>query len=114
LTVPLATYTGWALRSGVRANDGCEGSGQYIPFESTKAQRDTKGDPRPSVEERYKAFGQYRSAVVNAVDDLVKNRLFLCEDAPAEVKRLIDAGLAAGVPAPRGNEPMYPNVPHCN
>jgi len=57
LTVPLATYTGWALRSGVRANDGCEGSGQYIPFESTKAQRDTKGDPRPSVEERYKVLG---------------------------------------------------------
>ena len=114
LTVPLATYTGWALRSGVWANDGCEGSGQYIPFASTKAQRDATGDPRPSVEERYKAFGQYRSAVVNAVDDLVKNRLFLCEDTPAEVKRLIDAGLAAGVPAPRGNEPMYPNVPHCN
>src|SRR6516164_7965556 len=29
LTVPLATYTGWALRSGVWANDGSEGSGQY-------------------------------------------------------------------------------------
>jgi hypothetical protein len=27
LQVPLATYTGWALRSGVWANDGCEGSG---------------------------------------------------------------------------------------
>src|SRR6185312_3358744 len=27
LTVPLATYTGWALRSGVWANDGCESSG---------------------------------------------------------------------------------------
>ena len=35
LTVPLATYTGWALRSGVWANDGCEGSGQYIPFART-------------------------------------------------------------------------------
>src|SRR5213076_1956801 len=35
VTVPLATYTGWALRAGPQANDGCEGSGQYIPFEST-------------------------------------------------------------------------------
>lgn len=114
VTVPLATYTGWALRSGVWANDGCEGSGQYIPFEATKAERIAAGDPRPSVEERYKSFGQYRSAVVNAVDDLVKRRLMLCEDAEGQVTRLIDAGLAAGVPAPTGNQPMYPKVPHCN
>ena len=26
VTVPLATYTGWALRSGPQANDGCESS----------------------------------------------------------------------------------------
>jgi hypothetical protein len=114
LTVPLATYTGWGLRSGVWANDGCEASGQYIPFAKTRAERIATGDPRPSVEERYKAFGQYRSAVVNAVDDLVKNRLMICEDTTDEVKRLVDAGLTAGVPAPRGNEPRYPGVPHCN
>jgi len=114
VTVPLATYTGWALRSGVWANDGCEGSGQYIPFAATKAERAAAGDPRPSVEERYKSFGQYRSAVVNAVDDLVKRRLMLCEDTEAQVTRLIDAGLAAGVPAPTGDQPMYPTIPHCN
>src|SRR5437764_1927580 len=28
VTVPLATYTGWALRAGPQANDGCESSGQ--------------------------------------------------------------------------------------
>jgi len=114
VTVPLATYTGWALRSGVWANDGCESSGQYIPFATTRAKRVATGDPRPSVEERYQSFGQYRSAVVNAVDDLVKNRLMLCEDTSAYVTRLIDAGLVAGVPAPTGREPKYPNVPHCN
>ena len=114
VTVPLATYTGWALRAGVWANDGCEGSGQYIPFPRTKADRVASGDPRPSVEERYKSFGQYRSAVVNAVDDLVKKRLMLCEDAGDQVHRLVDAGLAAGVPAPTGHEPMYPDIPHCN
>ena len=47
LTVPLATYTGWGLRSGVWANDGCEASGQYIPFAATKAARIAAGDPRP-------------------------------------------------------------------
>jgi hypothetical protein len=114
VTVPLATFTGWALRAGAWANDGCEGSGQFIPFAKTRADRIASGDPRPSVEERYKAFGQYRSAVVNAVDALVKRRLMLCEDAGDQVTRLIDAGLAAGVPQPTGNEPKYPEVPHCN
>jgi hypothetical protein len=114
VTVPLATYTGWALRGGVWANDGCEGSGQYIPFAKTKAERVASGDPRPSVEERYKSFGQYRSAVVNAVDAMVKGRLMLCEDTGDQVTRLIDAGLAAGVPAPKGTEPKYPTVPHCS
>ena len=114
LTVPLATYTGWALRAGPQADDGCESSGQYIPFAKTSAERMAAGDPRASVEERYPSFGQYRTAVVNAVDDMVKNRLMLCSDTTAEVKRLIDAGIAAGVPAPRGREPMYPNIPHCN
>src|SRR6266852_7223889 len=33
--VPLATYTGWALRAAPQDNDGCEGSGQYIPFART-------------------------------------------------------------------------------
>ena len=32
VTVPLATYTGWALRRGAQANDGCEAAGQFIPF----------------------------------------------------------------------------------
>jgi hypothetical protein len=45
---------------------------------------------------------------------LVKRRLMQCEDTQDQVTRLIDAGLAAGVPAPRGNEPKYPKIPHCN
>jgi hypothetical protein len=98
----------------VWANDGCESPCQFIPFATTKPQRIAASDPRPSVEERYKSFGQYRSAVVNAVDDMVKNRLMLCSDAGAYVQARIDAGIAAGVPGPQGKEPMYPNVPHCN
>ncbi len=74
LTVPLATYTGWGLRSGAWANDGCEASGQYIPFARTQADRLASGDPRPSVQERYKKYDDYQKAVVKAVDDLVKRR----------------------------------------
>jgi hypothetical protein len=113
LTVPLATYTGWALRSGVWATDGCEASGQYIPFEATKAERMAAGDPRPSVEERYHSFATYSDAVMDAIDDLVKNRFMLCEDTEAIYARLLQAGLAAGVPAPHGNPMPQDQVPSC-
>ncbi len=114
VTVPLATYTGWALRSGGWANDGCEGSGQYIPFAATAADRAATGDPRPSVEERYPSFGEYYSAVIRAIDGLVKDRLMLCEDADDQQARLLQAGLNAGVPAPRGKLPPQSVVPQCH
>jgi len=113
LTVPLATYTGWGLRSGVWANDGCEASGQYIPFQPTKAARIAAGDPRPSVEERYPSFAMYRAAVMNAIDNLVKDRFMLCEDTQSVYARLLQAGLAAGVPAPHGNPLPQDQVPSC-
>ena len=100
LTVPLATYTGWGLRSGVWANDGCEASGQYIPFAQTKAQRLQSGDPRLSVQERYASFADYRTKVINAIDDLVQRRFLLCEDTQAMATRLLQAGLDAGLPPP--------------
>ena len=105
MTVPLATYTGWALRAGSQANDGCEGAGQYIPFARTKAERIASGDPRPSIEERYPTFSQYYNAVIRAIDHLVRKRLMLCEDAEDEEARLLAAGLNAGVPPPNGNLP---------
>jgi hypothetical protein len=113
VTVPLATYTGWALRAGPQANDGCESSGQYVPFARTEAERVAAGDPRPSIEARYPSFAMYSSAVRRAIDALVKDRLMLCEDAPAEQARLLQRGLDAGVPAPKGNLPPHDTVPQC-
>ena len=111
LTVPLATYTGWALRSGAWANDGCEGSGQYIPFAATAAARGA--DPRPSVQERYVTYAAYQSQVVAAVNTLVEQRFFNCDDTQPTVVRLLAAGLAAGVPANLGNlQPPNP-IPAC-
>jgi len=115
LTVPLATYTGWGLRSGVWANDGCEASGQYIPFLATKAARQAAGDPRPSVEERYHSYAQFREKVVHAVDDLVRRRFMICDDTQSVATRLLQAGVTAGVPAPtQFDNPLPPDpVPAC-
>jgi hypothetical protein len=111
--VPLATYTGWALRSGPQASDGCESSGQYIPFAKTAAERVAKSDPRPSVAERYPSFAAYNAAIQSAIDGLIGRRLMLCEDSAAEQTRLMNAGIAAGVPAPAGGVPAPVLLPHC-
>ena len=98
LEVPLATYTGWALRAGPQANDGCEASGQYIPFPKTKAERLASGDPRKSVEERYKDMEKYSKDVAHSLDRLVKKRFLLCEDVDAYYDDLVAQGVAAGIP----------------
>jgi hypothetical protein len=98
--VPLATYTGWALRRGVHANDGCEAAGQFIPFAMTEAQRGA--DPRPSVAARYATFAAYHAKVRDALNDMVEDRLLLCEDTAFEEARLMQAGINRGVPPPAG------------
>ena len=113
LTVPLATYTGWALRSGAHANDGCEAAGQYITFPKTAAERLAKGDPRLSIQERYPSFDVYYGQIRRAVNRLVKQRLMLCEDADDAITRLVAAGLAAGVPAPAAGSAVDSIVPRC-
>jgi Alpha/beta hydrolase domain len=112
VTVPLATYTGWALRRGAHAHDGCEAAGQYIPFPKTKALREMSGDPRRSIEERYPSFEKYYDQVKRAVENMVRDRLLLCEDADDQLERLVQAGLDAGVPAPNG-ELAESELRHC-
>jgi hypothetical protein len=113
VTVPLATYTGWGLRRGAQANDGCEAAGQYIPFAKTNADRESADDPRPSIEERYPSLDTYYNQVRHAVDGLVKDRLLLCEDADDQIERLVQAGLQAGVPPPNGDLPPLESE-HCH
>ena len=55
----------------------------------------------------------YRVAVMNAIDELVKQRFVLCEDTGGMDARLLQAGLDAGVPAPQGNPLPQDVVPSC-
>jgi hypothetical protein len=113
VTVPLATYTGWALRAGPQANDGCESSGQYIAFAKTRAERIASGDPRPSVEERYGSLDQYTSEVVHALHKMVNQRLMLCEDFDVELNRLVAAGAAAGLQSSPQDDEQPEAPPAC-
>jgi hypothetical protein len=88
--VPLATYTGWALRAGAQANDGCEGSGQYIPFAKTKAERMATGDPRLSIEERYGNIETYTAMLQKAIDGLEQSGFLLPVDAKAALNKNLD------------------------
>jgi Alpha/beta hydrolase domain len=91
--VPLATYTGWALRAAPQNNDGCEGAGQYIPFAKTKADRLASGDPRLSIEERYGNVEAYSALMHRAVDSLVEAGFLLPFDAERTLRR--DVNIAA-------------------
>jgi hypothetical protein len=98
VAAPIATTTGWALRASAFGGgpfDGCEASGQWIPFKKTKAERNTPQgfDPRPSLEERYKDHAAYVKAVEKEARKLEQRRLLL----PADVQRYIDAAEASGV-----------------
>jgi Alpha/beta hydrolase domain len=64
LQVPLGTYTGWNVEArGVDTGRNCGFVGGFIPFARTKAEREAKRDPRPSLEERYGDQAGFVSAV---------------------------------------------------
>jgi hypothetical protein len=78
---PVATTTGWALRrDDFGGPDGCESDGQHIPFAKTKAERQGTGDPRKSLEERYKDHDGYVKAVAKAARKLQKDGFLVEED----------------------------------
>jgi hypothetical protein len=80
--VPLGTNVGWNLRaSGFRAPHLCSLVGSYFPFATTKAERMASGDPRLSLEERYRSHAGFVQAVTDAANQLVQERFLLPEDA---------------------------------
>lgn len=94
VAVPVATYTGWALRANPSGgDDGCDAAGQMIDFAKTKAEREASGDPRPSLEERYPSHDGYVNAVSAAANALESNRLMLPEDVQAYTKRAQDSAI---------------------
>ncbi|MDE3188458.1 MAG: hypothetical protein KGM96_13170 [Acidobacteriota bacterium] len=82
IAVPLATYTGWNLRSpAIGAPDQrVSFEGSYLPLPKTAAERQKTGDPRKSIAERYRDREDYLTRYGHAIDELVKERWILPED----------------------------------
>ena len=88
VSVPVATYTGWNPRA---SDTGSAGQihlmlGSTFPFAATKAERERRGDPRPSIEERYRDRDAYLAQVRAAAEALVAQRYLLAEDVDLAVE----------------------------
>jgi hypothetical protein len=96
LAVPLGTYAGWNITipqlNDLRYLSGLVGG--FEPFARTKAQRETTGDSRLSIAERYTGRPDYLDKVKRAASDLVRQRFLRVEDVPAvmqSAERIWDA-----------------------
>jgi hypothetical protein len=88
IAVPLGTHTGWNLyRKPYPEAELCDRFGTYVAFTATRAEREEKKDPRPSLEERYGDHAGYARRVEEAVKGLVAERLLLAEDGTVFVAK---------------------------
>jgi hypothetical protein len=69
-----------ALEAGA-AGELCYLEGSLVPFAKTKAEREAKKDPRPSLEERYKDRNDYAERIKAAAAELQRDGYLLDEDA---------------------------------
>jgi hypothetical protein len=82
IAAPVATYTGWNVyKSPFPDGEICDRDGSYVPLARTRAERQAKGDPRPSLEELYGDHAGYVKNVEEVAQALVRQRLLLQEDA---------------------------------
>jgi hypothetical protein len=86
--VPLATLTGWQFR-GERIgaqNTLIAMAGAYIPFPTTRAERERTRDPRVSIAERYPTRADYLKKVQEVATRLAADRYVLQGDIAAMVQ----------------------------
>jgi alpha/beta hydrolase family protein len=92
IAVPLATQAGWNYRdASIGAPDRLAGEiGSYIPFARTRADRERAGDPRQSIEERYRNRDEYVGKSAAAALDLVDRGYLLREDVADLLKHAVE------------------------
>lgn len=94
LDAPLGTYLGWNIAAaGFHQGQLCNYVGGMVPFARTAQERQASGDPRPSLQERYRDHAGYVEAVNKAAAHAVAQGFLLPEDA----QRLLRAAEASAV-----------------
>lgn len=94
LLVPLGTYTGWnVIKNGYGKGGGCGFTGGFIPFARTVAMREADGDPRPSLEERYKDHDGFVARVKAVAMQQVAEGWLL----PADAEKIIQQAQSSNV-----------------
>jgi hypothetical protein len=76
--------------------------GSYIPLPRTSAERKRSGDPRPSLEERYRDKDQYVGLVSRAALELIDQGFLLSEDLAVVLRnaaRHWDVAASAATPS---------------
>jgi hypothetical protein len=92
LQVPLGTYTGWNVETkGYHRGENCGFAGGFIPFARTKAEREAKGDPRLSLEERYGDHAVFVAKVRLVAAQEVADGWLLPDDAARIIKQAEDS-----------------------
>jgi hypothetical protein len=88
VAVPLATRTGWNLRTADWGADGMltRWMGSLFAFPATPRERAERGDPRRSILERYATRQAYLDRVRAAVRELEADRLLLPADADSMIR----------------------------
>ena len=82
IRVPLGTHTGWSTRHPDigSADHFVPLQGTVVPFAHTKQDRQSAGDHRASIEERYVSKEDYLSRIRLAAEDMVRECYILAED----------------------------------
>jgi hypothetical protein len=84
IQAPLASYTGWNLRSqAIGAPEELYSMvGSWIAFPVNKVEREKRKDPRLSIEERYPNKSDYLERIAAAAQKLVDAGYLLDQDLP--------------------------------
>jgi hypothetical protein len=90
IAIPLATYTGWNLRSATigAPDERTAFLGSFVPLRRTGPDAATAHDPRVAINDRYQDYADYRARYQGALEDLVRQRYLLAEDSEKLLARL--------------------------
>lgn len=95
IEAPVATYTGWNLRApGHAEGEMCASAGSFIPLAGTRSERLDSGDPRRSIEERYRDHEDYVQQFSRAAEDLVDEGYL----RPGDADTMIDEADSLPIP----------------